>query len=165
MPGPAAETVQSDEQVAEQTRRLRPGIDFMTEEQFKQAFANDPRVNPNPAQESNRLIRCRVQCMNPNKREWPGEIISVGNAKIGTWKKYIPYNNTPYHIPKIILDHMKESKCVSFVTARDAGGNETKKPTLIREYAIEELPPLTQQELKELAQQQAMRDGKVEAVG
>jgi hypothetical protein len=38
----------------------------------------------------------------------------------------------------------------------DSRGNKVRKGKLIKEFAIEELPPLTKEELAELAQRQAM---------
>jgi len=106
------------------------------------------------------LIRCRVQCMNPNKKEWPGEIISVGSAKLGTFKKFIPFNSgEPYHIPKIIYDVLMEKKCSAFYTVNDVHGHKVRKSRLISEYAIEVLPPLTKVELSDLARKQAMQAG------
>lgn len=112
--------------------------------------------------EMNRLIRCRIQCMNPAKREWPGEIISVGSAQMGTFKKFIPYNGEPYHVPKAIFDFLKERKCRIGVKKRDKYGNDTTEGKLIDEYAIEVLPPLTAEELKDLARKQAMAAGGAE---
>ena len=43
-----------------------------------------------------------------------------------------------------------------FYTATDARGNKVRKGKLIKEFAIEVLPPLTKEELEELARRQAM---------
>ncbi len=34
--------------------------------------------------EANSLVRCRISCMNPAKKDWPGEIFTVSNAVVGT---------------------------------------------------------------------------------
>ena len=105
-------------------------------------------------------MRCRIQCMNPAKKDWPGEIFSVGSAKLGTFKKFVPFNNPePYHIPQIIYDMLVEKKCTVFYTERDDRGNKIRKGRLINEFAIEVLPPLTRDELSDLARQQALRAG------
>ena len=103
------------------------------------------------------LVRVRVTCMNPNKREWEGELISVGSSTTGTQKKFVPFNNDEgWHIPRIIYNFMKERECQIFVTVKDNRGNNIRKGKLIKEYAIEVLPPLTPVEMQELAQRQAM---------
>jgi len=105
------------------------------------------------------LVRIRLQCMNPQKKEWPGEIMSVGSAKLGTFKKFIPFNGEPYHVPRIIYDRLCERECSVFFNSTDERGHKTRKGRLIKEFSVEVLPALTQTELDELAQRQAMRDG------
>ena len=98
--------------------------------------------------------------MNPSKKEWPGEIVSVGSAKLGTFKKYIPFNSAePYHIPKIIYDMLMDKKCTIFSSVTDERGNTVRKGRLVNEYAIEILEPLTKEELSELARTQALKAG------
>ena len=103
------------------------------------------------------LMRIRVTCMNPAKKEWEGEIFTVGNAVVGTFKKYVPFNaDEGWHIPRIIYEQLKDRECQVFTTVRDSRGNSTRKGKLIKEFAIEVLPNLTEEEIKELAQRQAM---------
>ena len=104
------------------------------------------------------LVRIRLTCMNPNKKEWDGEIITAGNAGVGTFKKFIPFNGAEdgWHVPTIILKQLQQRECQIFVTTRDARGNKSRTGKLIKEFAIEILPPLTQEELDDLAQRQAM---------
>lgn len=110
--------------------------------------------------ESSRLIRVRIQNMNPAKKDWPGEILSVGSAKLGTYKKYVPFNSPePYHVPKIIYDMMVEKKCTIFHTEKDRRGDDVRKGRLVNEYALEVMPPLTPEELSALAQRQALQAG------
>ena len=105
----------------------------------------------------NRLVRVRVSCMNPNKSAWEGEIISVGSAKIGTFKKFVPFNTEDgWHIPNIIYEAMKERKYSHFVTVKGPRGEKIRKGKLVNEFNIEVLPPLTPAEIKDLAQKQAM---------
>jgi hypothetical protein len=110
--------------------------------------------------EANRLVRCIIQCMDPQKREWPGELFSVGSAKLGTFKKYVPYNSEPYHVPKIIYDMLKEKKCSVFYNAIGEKGHKTRKSRLIPAYSIQVLDPLTPEELKTLSVKQALAQGK-----
>ena len=128
----------------------------VTEAEYKEKVRQQNRKNVNA------LVRCKIQCMNPAKKDWPGEIISVGSAKLGTFKKYVPFNAAkPYHIPKIIYDMLKERKCSTFINGEDARGHKTRKSVQINEYAIEVLDPLTPAEVKKLATKQAMASGKV----
>lgn len=113
--------------------------------------------------EAGRLVRIRVSCMNPAKKEYEGEIFTVSNAVVGTFKKYVPYNiEKGWHVPHIIYEHLKERECQIFQTVRGPRGEKIRKGKMIKEFAIEVLPPLTPQELKDLAQRQAMAAGSSE---
>lgn len=107
--------------------------------------------------EALKLVRIRLTCLNPAKKEWEGEIITVGNSLIGSVKKFVPFNaDDGWHVPHVIYQQLKERQCQIFYTATDARGNKVRKGKLIKEFAIEVLPPLTKEELGELARRQAM---------
>jgi hypothetical protein len=107
--------------------------------------------------EAHKLIRINITCMNPNKKDWPGEIISVANSVIGEVKKFIPFDVTEgYHVPQIIFDVLKERQCQVFYSVTLDGGQKIQKGKLIKEFNIEVLPPLTKDELTELARKQAI---------
>lgn len=110
------------------------------------------------------LIRVRVTCMNPAKKEWEGEIFNVRNRYTGPVKKYVPFNNEEgWHVPRIIFNYLKTKKCQIFYSVKDKFGNVTKKTKNINEFSVEELPPLKPAELKNLAQRQAMASGTQES--
>jgi hypothetical protein len=123
-------------------------------------------VEADRLKDANKLIRIRVTCMNPIKKDLSGEIISVGSSKLGTFKKWIQYN-TPdgWHVPKIIYDFMVTRECSVFYSVKDRVGNDVRKSKRVKEYAIEVLPPLTKQELKDLAQRQSMARGTNSSTG
>lgn len=107
--------------------------------------------------EASKLVRIRVTCMNPAKKEWEGEIFTVGNSGVGTYKKYVPFNiEEGWHVPNIIYEAMKERMCQVFVSTKSKNGVTMRQGKLIKEFAIEVLPPLTKEELHDLAQRQAM---------
>ena len=106
--------------------------------------------------EAAKLVRIRVTCMNPNKKEWEGEIITAGNAGVCTFKKYIPFNaDEGWHVPNIIYQVLKDRECQVFSTVTGPQGNKFRKGKLIKEFAIEVLPQLTEVELARLAAAQA----------
>ena len=107
--------------------------------------------------EANALVRIRVSCMNPAKKEWEGEIFTTGNAVVGTVKKYVPFNaEDGWHVPRIIYDQIVQRQCQVFHTVKDSRGNKSRKGKLIKEFSVELLPQLTQAEIKDLAQRQAL---------
>lgn len=107
--------------------------------------------------ECSSLVRVRLTCMNPAKKEWEGELFTGGNSVVGTFTKYVPFNNDEgWHIPRIILNIIDERKCQIFYTVVDSRGNKSRKGKLIKEFAVEVMPDLTASELHDLAQRQAM---------
>lgn len=106
------------------------------------------------------LVRIRLTCMNPNKKDWDGEIITVGNSLVGTVSRYIPFNaEEGWHVPAIMLEMLKNRQCQLFSTVKTKNGISVRQSKLIREFAIEILPQLTEKELRDLAQRQAMAAG------
>jgi len=106
--------------------------------------------------EANQLVRIRLTCMNPDKKDWPGEIISISNSVIGTIKKFIPFEaEDGYHVPLALLGILEERRFQMFYVKK-VDGKKIKKTKLAKEFAIERLDPLTIEELRDLAAQQAM---------
>lgn len=119
----------------------------------------DPQRRVRKLREAGLLRRIRLTCMNPMKSEWQGEIFTAGNGTVGNFKKYVPYE-TEWHVPQIILNMIEQRQYQTFYTVRDKRtGQQGRKGKLVKEYAIEYLPDLTEQELKDLAQRQAMSSG------
>ena len=120
----------------------------------------EAQLNNRKRLEATELIRIRVTCMNPQKKDWDGEIFTTGNAIVGTIKKYVPFNaDEGWHVPRMIYQQMLERQCQIFYTVTNRNGVKTRAGKLIREFNIEVLPPLTVEELKEIAQRQAMAAG------
>jgi hypothetical protein len=133
----------------DQERFLAKPVVPMTEKQYLAEKRREDR------RKVSSLIHCKITCLNPDKRNWNGEFISVGSAKLGTWKKYVPFDGRPYHLPKIIYDMLKEKKCTLMQNGVDSRGRKAKIPTQINEFNIEVLPPLSKEELDELRVHQA----------
>ena len=120
----------------------------------------EAQLNNRKRLEATELIRIRVTCMNPQKKDWDGEIFTTGNAIVGTIKKYVPFNaDEGWHVPRMIYQQMLERQCQIFYTITNRNNVKTRAGKLIREFNIEVLPPLTVEELKEIAQRQAMAAG------
>ena len=139
--------------------KLRDKVNAALSDDQKAPEAEAPKKNSRleAQRKASALVRIRVTCMNPAKKEWEGEIFTVGNSTVGTFKKYVPFNaDEGWHVPWIIYEQLKERECQVFVTKRDERGNTTRTGKMIKEFAIEVLPDLTEEELKDLAQRQAM---------
>ena len=108
--------------------------------------------------EANLLVRVRIACMNPNRREHDGEIFTTGNGVVGTFRKMVPFD-VIWHVPAIILKMIEDRQCQVFSTVTGPNGQKSRKGKLVKEFAVEYLPSLTAAELKDLAQRQAMASG------
>lgn len=107
--------------------------------------------------EQTRLIRVRIQNLDPKKKDLPGEIITVANEYMGTVRKFVPFGEVTdngYHIPYCIYEFLKERKFINITTRKGKNGLPDTRATEAREFSIEVLPPLTEAELAQLAQAQ-----------
>ena len=127
-----------------------------TANQQKAARRNQQRL------EQTKLVRIRITCLNPMKRDLEGEIITVANAVIGTIKRFVPFGertNDGWHVEQIIYNELKNRQFNSVTTKKGANGTLTPINRLVPEFAIEVLPQLTNDEVRRLALAQAAADG------
>ena len=105
--------------------------------------------------ENMRLIRVRITCMDPKKKDLPGEVITVANEYLGTVKKFIPFGEQTdggYHIPYCLFKALKNRKFLNIRTVKDQRTQTNRiESNWVREFAIEVLDPLTPEELNKLA--------------
>lgn len=107
--------------------------------------------------EQTRLVRVRIQNLDPKKKDLPGEIITVANEYMGTIKKFVPFGEATdngYHIPYCIYEFLKNRKFLNIRVLKGKNGQPRIEQNWVREFSIEELPPLTQEELDNLARAQ-----------
>lgn len=111
--------------------------------------------------DAEKLIRIKLTCMNPAKKDWPGEVITVSNKLVGTQKKFIPFtmDDDGYHVPNMMYKALLARKFQQFYTEKLPNGQTTRKGRLVKEFNIAILPALTKQEIKELADAQAQAGG------
>lgn len=105
-------------------------------------------------QEQLKLVRVRIQNLDPKKKDLPGEIITVANEYMGTVRKYVPFGEATdngYHIPWCIYEFLKNRKFVNITTKKGKNGQLSVSHADVREFSIEILPQLTQEELDQLA--------------
>jgi len=106
--------------------------------------------------EANKLIRVRVVNMNPNKRDWKGEFITVSNNVVGTIKRYVEFD-VEWHVPNFVYKTLLSRKFRITKEESDGKGGKISKNRFMPEFSVEVLPQLTEQELKALAADQAKR--------
>jgi hypothetical protein len=108
--------------------------------------------------QATRLIRVRIQNLDPGDAALNGAIITTYSKYTGKIAKYVPFGEESangYHIPKIIFDFLKEQK---FALRKEKKGGrfgvKTYSTNLVSKFNIEVLPPLTREELADLAAHQ-----------
>lgn len=108
--------------------------------------------------EATKLVRFKITVLDPNRASWTGMLATVGNANL-VIKRAIYFIDEPWHAEKIVVDYLKGMKYVHRPVAKDRMGkgvlNSHDNPKMLPVFHIEELPPLTQEELNELAKYQA----------
>lgn len=100
-----------------------------------------------------RLVRVKITNLDPSDASVPGAIITISNKYTGKVSKFIPNgSDEPYHVPQMILNHLKDKK---FLLRKEIPGGKygikKYKTTYAKKYAIEVLPMLTPKELADLA--------------
>ena len=135
----------------------------MSETQVATPQANKKTLTPAQLLEAQkkeqlRLIRVIVHCNNEEKSDWQGEVFKVGNRLVGSVTRFIPFDNEEgWHIEQIILDTLRTKRCQKWRNIRMPSGETQKQPYTVPEFTIEELPPLTREQLKALADDQRAR--------
>lgn len=105
-----------------------------------------------------KLVRIRISCMDPKKNDLPGEFFTVANEYIGTVRKYVPFGEQTdggYHVPQCIYDFLKSREFLAIQTKTHPVTKQIETRTrYVKEFAIEVLPQLTEEELEKLAADQ-----------
>lgn len=108
-----------------------------------------------------KMVRIILTCMDPAKKSFDGEIFQVANSLVGTLKRYVPFG-VEWHVPQMMLNMINEKEYQTFTEVK-RGPVETSEGRLVKAYAVNILDPLTEEELKDLEQRQAMASGTSQA--
>lgn len=108
-------------------------------------------------EENMKLVRLRIQNLNPQKKDLPGEIITVANEYLGTVRKFVPFGEATengYHVPYCIYKQMKNRRFLNLRTRKGRNNQIEVEQLWAKEFALEVLDPLTPEEIKKLANAQ-----------
>ena len=111
--------------------------------------------------DATRLIRVRITNMDPRKSDLPGEFFTVSNGVVGTIQRFIPYSEQEdgWHVENMLLEMLKEKQFYQLRPRKGPNGTVLPDGRWVKEFAIELLEPLTQEELRVLANKQAAAAG------
>ncbi|AKG07778.1 hypothetical protein AAX06_05980 [Moraxella bovoculi] len=129
--------------------------EFEEQEEQDDGLTDNERIK-RTLDEATKLVRVIITPMDSTKRDYQGDVFSAGNAVVPTMAKYIPFG-VEWHVPQIILNTIKEKVMNKFIAKKDERGREYREYQEAKAYSIQELPPLTKEELEELAKSQEMR--------
>lgn len=107
------------------------------------------------------LVRFRLLVLDPSKQNATGMFVSAGNDNIAPVKRMIPFNVSVWHAERIIVEHLKNLKFTrlksQYIDKLKGNFDDPESRTLMPCFAIEELPPLTPEELQNLQKLQAQQ--------
>lgn len=134
----------------------------------KEKKAKTPTLRQYLYDKQMKLLRLRIQNLDPKKKDLHGEIIAVANKHIGTVRKFVPYGEVTedgFHVPYIIYKALDRRRFLNIRVTKDRRtGKEIVHQGWAKEFSLEVLPPLTQSEINRLATAQAAA-GSIEAMG
>ena len=106
-------------------------------------------------QEAMKLVRVQITPLDTNKAtNYDCDFFTAGNSIVGNVTRNIPFGR-PWHVEKILVNAIKEKTYQQFTTKKNAQGGDVVTKRNVPAYSVVELPPLTEQELKDLADLQA----------
>lgn len=107
------------------------------------------------------LVRFRLTVLDPNKRSATGMFVSAGNDNLAPIKRMIPFNVPVWHAERIIVEHLKNIKYTALQSRYNdrlkASFDDPSSRKLMPCFLIEELPPLTEEELLDLQKLQSQQ--------
>lgn len=105
------------------------------------------------------LDRCIITCNDPGMKDWDmTPYYSVSNSLVTVPSQTIPLN-VEWHVPRALLNLIKSMDCFISVKSKDEKGRTITTRKAIKKYNIQNLPPLTAEEIETLKAAQVMRDG------
>ena len=153
-----ASEVKTQTQATAQTNEQQP--EAQTENQKNKAKTISLRTHLQ--KEKMKLVRLRITNLDPKKKDLPGEILTIGNEYLGTVRKFVPFGEATdngYHVPYCLYEMLRDRKFLSIKTRKGPKGQTIVEQQMVREFALEILPPLTEAELARLSSAQLSSGG------
>lgn len=108
--------------------------------------------------EKMKLVRVRITPMAPFERQLPNTQVAVSNRLLGDVQRVIPFERD-WHVEECLLAQLRERRYRKRVEETSpATGRKIYRNEFPPAYGIVELPPLSKEELTELAADQRARN-------
>lgn len=150
-PNIGVETLREKIQAAKELQTNEP-----KEKEEESSYKTDGKLRNSLIKEITKLKRVNITCINPNKKEYKGQFFSFSNSAIGTITRMVPFD-IDTHVEEGILRLIKSRKFARVNMVKNSDGVPYPERKLVREFNISELESLTNEELKDLASDQAKR--------
>lgn len=121
------------------------------------AISRLPKAVTEMQQAATSLVRCTIDCLDPNEKERQSMLFTVANDNVMV-KRLVPVNGVVWHVERILLDHIKTKTYMHYPNKYMNGKMvaDIERGKQLPLFKIVELPPLTPEELKDLAEQQRL---------
>lgn len=103
------------------------------------------------------LVRVRITCLNPSKRDSEGEFFRTGNKYVPTISRFVPFEQDT-HIEQMLLTLIQNREYSIVVHEKNAEGRKSPVRKQRKEFQVEILEPLSKEELAKLAESQIKRN-------
>lgn len=129
------------------------------------ALVNAAATEEDPAEvrrqheaEQLKLLKVLITPVDSAKRDWEGEIFSVGNDVLGTVSRYVPFNQE-WFVEAVLVRHIKQREFQYLQHKKDkATGRDYVDSKLVPAFNVQELPLPTPEEIAEMAKIQAVKE-------
>jgi len=142
----------------------------MTVNEYKEFLQKAKEAENNVPKRNKQTIRDKVKDMtklrriilhnnNTREQELNGALVTVENDLVSI-TRFIPFD-VPWHVEDIVYKHLKTKVYQDFKTTNKNYGSNSKdfkEGYTKKAYTVEDLPPLTKDELEVLAKQQQLKD-------
>lgn len=110
--------------------------------------------------EAFKQIRFKLIVNDPNLQEATGISVTAGNEIVGHVTRIIPTNVDAWHAEAIIVEHLKAQRFQQFKSKKykDISYTDSEGAVLMPRFTVIELPPLTEEELAQLKNDQVRRN-------
>lgn len=103
------------------------------------------------------LVRISISCVNPAKNDLEGDTWTIYSSTLGKISMWVPYQApNGYHVPRCIAEFLKGKTYLAYkkVKVDNSVGGVDKEHYEVPEFVIRDLPPLSFEEFKRIAERQ-----------
>lgn len=155
------ERIEEHKRKQEEEKKAKASKTYSDESKDEIKFNNyNPSLVGKTRAEAFKQIRFKLIVNDPNLQEATGISVTAGNEIVGHVTRIIPTNVEAWHAEAIIVEHLKSQRFQQFKSKKykDITYTDSEGAVLMPRFTIIELPPLTEEELAQLKNDQIRRN-------